>query len=125
MAQQYRDKVNFVTIYTIEAHPKSPFNSPRKGKPWPLSYSTYGQAYNWQDRVTHAKAAAAQAGDFLMLVDPLTPQNTTLGNDPMWCTYGCMPNSALLLGVNGTVAFSQTWFDDVDMKQAIQKLLGE
>ena len=123
-ALEYKDQVSFILVYVVEPHPMAPDISPYRGKVWTFKYSNRHQARDYAERVANAKLAQANTVGQLILVDDLTPHNSTAGNDPVWCTYGPNPNGAWLLDSDGKVDTAQTWIDPTSIGTAIQKLLG-
>jgi hypothetical protein len=118
LMQRYGDRVHFVIVYTIEAHPAEPDVSPYRGRIWTQEYSMYRQPMTYAARM--APAQATVTGGQLMLIDDLGPG----ARNPVWCTYGPAPNSAFLVGQDGTIEMSQLWFDPRTMEQAIQAVLS-
>lgn len=122
MAKKYGSKVHFVLINTIEAHPKKPDPSPYYGKPWEFQYSNYSQPRNYADRVAVSQHIVDMNKQFTILVDDLTPHNTS-GNDPLWCEWGPAPNAAWLIQKSKTgamkVVLAQSWFQVEAMDKAI------
>lgn len=128
LVERYGDKLSWLMIYTVDAHPESPDPSPYKGEPWPLMFSQLHQPRNYSSRVAAArdvdKGVSKLHGNFTVLVDDLAPHNAS-GNDPVWCTWGPAPNAAWLVRSNGTVALAQTWFNADGMAEAIDRVLLE
>jgi hypothetical protein len=117
----YADQVHFVHLYVIEPHPRAPDLSPYSGSVWQGEYSTRPQSLAYDERVAAARDMEQELeGDQLVLVDDLTPGEL---NNPVWCTYGPCPNCAYLIGRDGAVDTTQTWFDADQMKAAIDSLL--
>lgn len=46
-------------------------------------------------------------------------------DNPLWCTYGRMPNMAYLIGTDGRIVLRQEWNDPSEMDDAIQLLFVE
>ena len=44
-------------------------------------------------------------------------------DNPVWCTYGAMPNSAYLIGTDGTIVEKQAWYKPQLMEEAILSYL--
>jgi hypothetical protein len=40
-------------------------------------------------------------------------------DNPLWCTYGRMPNMAYLVGMDGGIVLRQEWNDPGEMEDAI------
>ena len=45
-------------------------------------------------------------------------------DNPLWCTYGRMPNNAFLIGRDGRIVMRQDWNDARQLEQAIREYLG-
>lgn len=44
-------------------------------------------------------------------------------DNPLWCSYGRMPNNAYLIGMDGRVVLRQQWNNPAEMEAAIQRYL--
>jgi hypothetical protein len=44
-------------------------------------------------------------------------------DNPLWCTYGRMPNMAYLIGADGRIVLRQEWNDPGGMEDAIPDYL--
>jgi hypothetical protein len=117
LINQFKDQVHFVTVYTPEAHPKSPDPSPYKGTAWPKPYSIYGQSQSYQDRVTAAQNLDLPEGQ-LVLIDTFDAP----GSNPFWCTYAVEPNAGILIDQQGKIVEIHDWIRLNDMKTAIEAL---
>ena len=45
-------------------------------------------------------------------------------DNPLWCTYGRLPNSAFLIGRDGRIVVHQDWNDARRLEQAVREYLG-
>jgi hypothetical protein len=105
--------VHLLNIYTLEAHPVS-------DRPMDFSHDPDGNPIDihltYEDRVEMAKMTI-QEEDLLMpvLVDEI--------DNPLWCTYGRMPNNSFLIGMDGRIVFQQIWNNPDKMEQAIIEYL--
>ena len=118
----YSDVAHFVHIYTVEAHPQSPDPSPYSGAVWELSCSDRPQVKTYSDRVTYAAGLEALLSPVqIVLVDELTPLPR---NNPVWSSYGPIPNGAYLIGTDGRIEAAQQWLDVNAMETAIDQLLN-
>lgn len=111
----YADAAYWITIYTREAHPIS-------GRPMEYSYDSQGnpieQAANYEDRLGMARQTIEEANlTTLVLVDEI--------DNPVWCSYGQMPNNAYLIGQDGRVIVYQKWNDPLAMEAALIDLLSQ
>jgi hypothetical protein len=122
----YGDKVNFVIIYVIDPHPHGQI-CPYTGNFWlnyPANFDINGQPlyqpdhYAWRvDQAKKMRAALISEKSIPVLVDEM--------DNPLWCTYGPLPNGAYLIGTDGTVIEKEGWFKKSDMETAIKDYLGE
>jgi len=44
-------------------------------------------------------------------------------DNPLWCTYGRLPNNAYFIGRNGEIIVYLKWNDPIKMEQAIIEYL--
>ena len=121
MYADYGDRVHFIFIYTIEAHPMgSP--SPYSGREWPAAASTdeegnpRTQPTSYEQRVTLATEMIEELGITIpVLIDEI--------DNPVWCTYGPAPDIAYLIGTDGVIVEKQGWYEPRLMEEAIQEYL--
>jgi hypothetical protein len=100
LSARYSDKVQFIIIYTIEAHPQG------------------SQPETYEERVALAVSCSDEDNiGVLLLVDEM--------DNPVWCTYGPAPNNAYLISSDGTIVEKQGWYQPQLMEAAIQKYLEE
>lgn len=45
-------------------------------------------------------------------------------DNPVWCSYGRMTNSAFLIGMDGYIVLRQDWNDAARLEKAIREYLG-
>jgi hypothetical protein len=119
---RYGDKVNFIVVYTIEAHPVGSA-SPYSDQESPSTYSVdlqgspVRQPSTYDERVLLGRKTAAEAGISVpVLIDEM--------DNPVWCTYGAAPNAAYLIGSDGRVIAEQRWYDPKQIESAILTYLG-
>jgi hypothetical protein len=117
----FADRVHFVHVYVMEAHPMTPDPTPYYGAVAENVFSIVGQPRNLDGRRSNAalmvpKLDATQ----LLLIDDLSKQV-----NPVWCTYGPAPNSAFLIGSDGVIVVAQLWADVGRMEGAIRRLFRE
>jgi hypothetical protein len=71
----------------------------------------------YAERVAMAAKAVAEAKIAMpVLVDEM--------DNPLWCTYGRLPNSAFLIGMDGRIIVRQDWNDARRLEQSIGEKLG-
>jgi hypothetical protein len=120
LTKEFGDKVNFLMVYTLEAHPKgepSPyFGEERVTKKNQKEGLLFPQPKTMEERIGQAKTCQAhEKMSAPMVID--TMENST------WKAYGSAPNAAYLVGRDGKIVEQQGWFDPLTMRAAIVKLL--
>lgn len=120
LTKEFGDKVNFLMVYTLEAHPKgepSPyFGEERVTKKNVKEGLLFPQPKTMEERVEQAKTCQAhEKMSAPMVID--TMENST------WKAYGSAPNAAYLVGRDGKIVEQQGWFNPETMRAAIVKLL--
>ena len=109
-------------VYVAEVHPTAPDPSPYFGTVDQGKFSSnVPQPRNFSSRFALACKISLNPL-FSVLVDDLTPHNQS-GNNPVWCQWGPAPNAAWLIGMDGKVRLSQSWFDPRTMDAAIDSLV--
>jgi hypothetical protein len=117
----FADRVNFVHVYNIEAHPQAPDLCPYVGDVAENAYSIVPQPLSLEGRAQNAARIGRTLGpEQLMLVDDLEAQI-----NPVWCTYGPAPSSGFLIAQDGTIAVAQLWTDVAAMELAIRRFLEQ
>lgn len=118
---RWGDRVAFVTVYTLEAHPKGDA-SPYTGTEWVPEQNfaddvLVRQPTTLTDRMILAREFDARfGGGATMLVDPM--------DDIAWRTLGMAPNLGLLVDADGVIRARQGWFDAAAMDLALDGLMG-
>jgi hypothetical protein len=117
----FADRVHFVHVYNIEAHPQSPDPCPYVGAVAENAYSIVAQPLSLDARVENAaRIGRTLSPEQLMLLDDLKTQI-----NPVWCTYGPAPSSGFLIAQDGTIAVAQLWTDIAAMEVAIRRFLDQ
>lgn len=112
--KKYGDAVTFITIYAKEERPAgdNPAQFSRDVKGTPIT-----QPASYKERVANAAKTAAEAKvNMPLLVDEI--------DNPLWCTYGRMPNGAFLIGTDGIILARQDRNDPHSLELAIRNNLG-
>lgn len=122
LAKDFGDKVHFLLLYTVEAHPKGD-PSPYNGKEWitPANQKAgilLAQPTTMEARLKLARECAAS----LKLKVPMVID--TLDN-ATWQAYGRAPNCAYLINKEGKIVAAQPWFDGGPLRKELEKLLGK
>jgi hypothetical protein len=123
LSRRYGDKITFITIYAIEAHPTGSV-SPYSDKEWTSSCSNdrlgnpITQPPTYRERIIQANKMVAELNITVpVLIDEF--------DNPLWCTYGPAPNIAYFIDRDGTVLVKQPWYDPPAMEDAIKKYLTD
>ena len=120
LVREFGDRVNFVVLYTQEAHPKGD-PSPYTGREWTTDANERDgillpQPESAEERLTRAQTCAKAM--------KLTARVAVDGMDnSAWAAFGRAPNSACLIGRDGKVVAQQAWFNPGEMRSAIERLL--
>jgi hypothetical protein len=126
---KYGNDVNFVILYVIEPHPHGQI-CPYTGNFWlnyPANFDINGQPLyqpdNYEWRVDQAKKmrSALIRADLHVSIPVLVDEM----DNPVWCTYGPLPNGAYLINPDGKVIEKEGWYNPSDMEIAIKGYLGE
>ncbi len=118
----YTQQVQFVHVYVVEAHPKSPpdwspYNSTRQ-----FQWSTVAQPTTYAARLSNAKLVEPAVNNELMLVDSLDGSG---GSNAVWCTYGTCPACSFLIGRDGVIRAAFRTSENVsELKPALDAFLA-
>lgn len=119
---EFSDRVEFIIIYTMEAHPKGSDSPYVPGEFLTKANVAEGvlidQPKTYEGRVQRAK----ETRKTLKLVSDIavdTMDNAT------WKKYGSSPNCGYLIGTDGKVVLQQGLFDANEMRAALVKLVGK
>ena len=119
MHAKYGNEVQFIIIYTIEAHPVGSA-CPYTGKEWTSSASADKQGNSLSQPTTYDERVA-QATQMVQELGITTPVLIDEIDNPVWCTYGPAPNTAYLIGTDGKILEKQHWYQPQQMEAAIIK----
>ncbi len=123
MHAKYGDKVQFIIVYVIEAHPVgSP--SPYSGEEWTGRASTDEEGCPLPQPKTYEERVA-QAIQMVQELEITVPVLIDEMDNRLWCTYGPAPNIAYLIGTDGRIVEKQGWYQPEQMEAAIEKYLAE
>jgi hypothetical protein len=117
LAHDFGKQVNFIVLYTQEAHPKGD-PSPYKGREWTTTANEregilLRQPKTAEERLQRASTCAQK----LKLTVPVVVDSF---DNTAWAAYGSAPNSACLVGRDGKVVEQEGWFDPAKMRAAIE-----
>lgn len=120
LQREYGERVAFVVVYTVEAHPAGS-KSPYRDGEWltninRLTGTRVRQPESLQARIAQAawSTAKLERRD-LVVVDAL--DNWT------WQRYGSAPSAAFVIDVNGNIALRQPWVEPSGIRRVLDQLL--
>ena len=119
LIEEFGSRVNFVIVYTREAHPNdtaSPYNfqplSPAKNRQEGISVP---DAKNYRERLVAARRCVETLDlDAFVVVDTM--------DNAVWNAYGKSPNCAYLIGTDGKVIVQQGLGDPAALRTELEKL---
>jgi hypothetical protein len=120
----FSDRVHFLHVYVLEAHPQRPDVSPYSGDVWEVEgLSLIPQARTYE----HRREFAAMTRELLVpgqiqVIDALDPDGLI---NPVWCTYGTAPNSTYVIGQDGVIRFAENWTEIDRVEAALLDVLAE
>ena len=118
---KYGDRIHFIIIYTVEAHPiGSP--SPYSWSEWPGSASTDTEG-NPRTQPTTYQERLALASEMIQEIEITMPVLIDEIDNPVWCSYGPAPNIAYLIDRDGIIVEKQGWYQPDLMETVIDKYL--
>ena len=119
---EFKDEVNFIIVYTIEAHPKGS-DSPYADEEWLHFVNEITETYVKQPdsqkervKLAHDSTKGLEIKYAPVLVDTISNQ--------VWKKYGRAPAAAYVIDQQGKIAVRQAWIDPPALKVALDKLLG-
>jgi len=118
----FSDRVHFLHVYVLEAHPMRPDPSPYSGAVWEVEgLSTVRQARTYDERKDRAEMTRELLGPGqIQVLDDLDMEGLI---NPVWCTYGHAPNSTYIIGQDGIIRFAEKWTDIENVEAALIQLL--
>ncbi|TVQ28992.1 MAG: hypothetical protein EA370_15850 [Wenzhouxiangella sp.] len=122
LQRDYADRVDFVVVYTTEAHPVGTV-SPYRDREW-LSFPNWitntrvPQPETLDERIAQAQWSSSEMNrSDLILVDEL--DNAT------WKTYGAAPSPAFVIDTAGLIVLTQPWIEPRGIREILDQLLGD
>lgn len=117
-------QVTVVHLIGPEPHPLWPYVNFDSGSIKMNYWSTIPQPQSFAERVSvsAAKVQPYLHPDAVLLVDYLDGPLGRL-NNPVWCSYAHAARAAILIGQDGVVLETQTWFSKDTMAAAVQENL--
>ncbi|MEM7052137.1 MAG: deiodinase-like protein [Acidobacteriota bacterium] len=126
LLEDYGERVRFLVIYSIEAHPEGSKSPHAEGEwnPWinKIAGIRIAQPETFEERFERARQSRIDLGltDFesslSFVVDRL--------DDAIWQTYGAASAPAFVLDRDGTVVSRQVWVDPKEIRRVLDRLLA-
>jgi len=126
LVEAYKDTVQFIHLVGPEPHPLTPDTNFDSGKQLMNYWSTVRQPMNYDDRVAMAKKVKDYTHPSALLLPDLmvgNPYDET-SNQPVWCSMGLGARTAMIVGTDGKIAFSQDWFRSDDVAAALDVVIN-
>lgn len=121
LVREFGDRVSFLVVYTIEAHPKGD-PSPYSGKEWTTPANEQIGLLIRQPKTLDERIKRAQT---CIRSEKLTvPVVVDTMENKVWKAYGSAPNCAYVIGKDGKVAAAEPWMQPDQLRQAISGALG-
>ncbi|MEM7480842.1 MAG: deiodinase-like protein [Acidobacteriota bacterium] len=122
----YRERVGFLLVYTVEAHPqgsKSPY-AEGEWNPWinRLTGIRLAQPESLDERISLAKESRQRLG--LNRPEVELPFAVDRLDDAVWREWGAASASAFVIDRNGRIASRQVWIDPQEIRRALDGLLA-
>lgn len=120
LQREYGERVAFVVVYTVEAHPagsKSPY---RDGESLTAINRVTGT------RVRQPETMAARIAQATWSTAKLERRDVVVVDaidDSTWRRYGSAPSAAFVIGIDGTIALRQPWVEPKGIARALDALL--
>lgn len=117
---EFADRVHFLVVYTLEAHPTGA-PSPYSEKEWrPLINRITGV-----DVPRHASMAdrLSQAGRSTRTLEIGSRVVVDRMDDRVWRDYGAAPSAAFVIDRDGRIALSQAWVNPGQIREVLLELL--
>jgi hypothetical protein len=121
LVKEFGDRVNFLMVYTVEAHPKGD-PSPYSGKEWVTPKNEqegilFRQPANQEERMSRARECIQKEKlSASVVVDTM--------DNAVWKAYGSAPNCAYVIGRNGNIADAEAWMEPDQLRRAITQALA-
>lgn len=121
LIETYRDRVNFLTVYTLEAHPvgsKSPYDDGE----WVSLPNRVTGVFVEQPQTADARLEAARfSHDKLELPEPMVVDDMA---NSVWQAYGEASSPAFVIDRRGRIALRQAWVAPKEIRRVLDELLG-
>ncbi len=120
LVEEYQDRVHFLMVYTVEAHPvgsKSPYST----KQWdPLINRAVRVRVEQPSTLSEREAVAQRSHEKLNLSRQMVVDTM---NDSVWSAYGSAASPAFVLDAGGIVVLRQPWVSPKEIRASLDRLL--
>jgi len=120
LQREFADTVDFLTIYTVEAHPASSKSPYREGE-WLTGINRVTGV-----RVPQPDTLVARINQASYSIEELGTPNPVVVDamqDEAWNTFGSAPSPAYVIDERGQIVLRQVWVNPKKIKQALDELL--
>ena len=122
LQREFADRVDFIVVYTQEAHPVDSIN-PYADRIWnPLINKVAGVKLPEHKSLEQRRAQASATFDLVgldsrFLVDGM--------DNAVWQQYGAAPSAAYVLDLQGKIYLRQPWVYPKEIRKALHEILAE
>ncbi len=122
LARDFGDRVHFLLIYTLEAHPKGS-KSPYEDEEWVSLPNRVTGVFIDQPKDLPARTARAEfSAEKLKLPHQVLVDSM---DNAVWSAYGSASSPAFVIDRHGNIASSQVWIDPKEIRRVLEELLAE
>jgi len=120
---EFKDRVNFIVVYTLEAHPKGS-KSPYSDEEWvhyvnELTDVKIKQAEAISQRQEQARESVAE------LKLEYAPVLIDSMDNKVWNLYGKAPAAAYVIDTQGRIVLRQAWVNPDEIDEVLERILKE
>mmetsp|Transcript_7615 Transcript_7615/g.9906 ORF Transcript_7615/g.9906 Transcript_7615/m.9906 type:complete len:231 (+) Transcript_7615:323-1015(+) len=125
VVENYHKQVTFVHLYGPEPHPIAPDSNFDQGTYRINYWSIVRQATSYDDRLEMATKISPNIHPESLLLPDYLPGNPYNGKtNSIWCSYASGARTAMLIGRNGEVLYTEDWFHKTNLSTAIEDHLA-
>lgn len=122
LIEEYEDRVHFLTVYTLEAHPVGS-QSPYDDDEWvSLPNRVTGVFVEQPENAEERLETARFSHDKLDLPEPMVVDDM---DNSVWKAYGSASSPAFVIDRDGRIALRQVWLDPKGIRRTLEDLLDE
>lgn len=122
LVQDYGDRVRFLAVYTLEAHPVGS-KSPYADEEWLTLYNRFAGV-----RIPQATDAEERMAQAQLTRDKLDLKSTVLVDtldNRVWSAYGAASSPAFVIDRQGRVVLRQVWIEPKEIRRTLDRLLAD